>query len=310
MREVYAVLEVAARSDASVLLEGETGTGKEVVARALHSESKRAKGPFVVIDCGAIPAELAESELFGHMRGSFTGATDTRPGAFERAHGGTLLLDELGELPIDLQPKLLRALESREIRKIGGNEVKKVDVRVVAATNRDLQELIDAGEFRSDLFYRLAVIMVQLPSLRERLEDLPVLVQRMLRDMGLADPGPITGPNLEHLQQHGWPGNVRELRNVLERAVAGVGHEEGRFTSLSVHVGGMRASSMRPSGVPTVDLALPFQVGKERHNDAFELAYLTQLLGDTKGNVAEASRRAQLSRRHLYDLLKKHGLKA
>ncbi|MSP59772.1 MAG: sigma 54-dependent Fis family transcriptional regulator [Myxococcales bacterium] len=312
MREVFGVLERVVDAEASVLIEGETGTGKEVVARALHAEGRRASSPFVALDCGAIAPNLVESEFFGHVRGAFTGAVDTRPGAFERAHGGTLFLDELGELPPELQPKLLRVLETREVRKVGAAESRRVDVRVVAGTNRDLQEMVDEGTFRADLYYRLAVVHVLLPPLRARIEDLPVLIEKFLRDGAAASPGAIDGPNLELLAGHAWPGNVRELRNVLQRALACAGAPGMRFCDLPIHIGGRPRAGRReaPAEAAKVDLDVPFSDAKERLVDGFERAYLTALLGATEGNVAEASRRSGLNRRHLYDLLKKHGLRA
>jgi DNA-binding NtrC family response regulator len=258
------------------------------------------KGPFVAIDCGAIPPTLAESELFGHVRGAFTGAVDARVGAFERAHGGTLFLDEIGELPLELQPKLLRALESREIRRVGSSEVRKVDVRVVAATHREVEQLVEDGAFRADLYYRLAVVLVALPALRERREDLPLVVDKLLRDLGDDAPGPIAGPNLKQLAAHDWPGNVRELRHVLPRALAGAGSPSTPFEELSLHVGAPRRVTERPlEAASQIDVSRPFGESKEHVVDAFERAYLTTMLAACEGNVAEVSRRAQINRRHL-----------
>jgi two-component system, NtrC family, response regulator HydG len=307
MREVFGVLEQVVDSEASVLVEGETGTGKDVVARALHTEGRRASGPFVALDCGAIAPNLVESEFFGHVRGAFTGAVDARPGAFERAHGGTLFLDELGEMPLDLQAKLLRVLETREVRRVGGNGSRPVDVRLVAGTNRDLAAMVESGSFRDDLYYRVAVVQIVLPPLRVRIEDLPILIEKFLREAGAKEPGPITGPNLDLMAAHSWPGNVRELRNVLQRALACAGTTAVRFDRLPIHLGARvaRTQAMPPS----VDLDVPFGEAKEQIVDAFEHEYLSKLLAATDGNIAEASRRAALNRRHLYDLLKKHGLR-
>jgi transcriptional regulator with PAS, ATPase and Fis domain len=220
---MLALVDRLAAADVPVLVRGETGSGKEGVARRLHSKSARAKGPFVAVDCGAIPATLIESELFGHVRGAFTGAERDRPGHFVSAHGGTLLLDEIGELPVDLQPKLLRVLQDGEVRPVGGSSSRKVDVRVVAATNRDLEKACREGRFRSDLYYRLAVVEVQVPSLRERLDDLPLLVDHFVRrissEMG-REPVAVEPDALAALARHRWPGNVRELENVLRRALA------------------------------------------------------------------------------------------
>ncbi|MEO6952694.1 MAG: sigma-54 dependent transcriptional regulator, partial [Polyangia bacterium] len=294
-------------SNASVLVEGETGTGKELVARALHSESNRAKQPFVVLDCGAIPAALIESELFGHVRGAFTGATEQREGAFERADGGVLLLDELGELAIDLQPKLLRVLETQEVRKVGGTTSRKVDVRVVAATNRQLDEAVDAGTFREDLYYRVAVVHVALPPLRERPDDLPTIIAGVLRELGVPDAGPVDGPNLQQLAAHDWPGNVRELRNVLQRGLAQAGSAKTRFRELSLHVRARKARAAASTSY--IDLGVPFLEAKEALVSRFEANYLGQLLEASEGNVTEAARRSGLNRRHLHDLLKKYELK-
>jgi two-component system, NtrC family, response regulator GlrR len=222
MRATFAMLERAAASHATVLLEGETGTGKSQAARSLHRQSPRRDGPFITIDCGAIPGSLLESELFGHERGAFTGAVQRHLGTFEAASGGTIFLDELGEMPAELQPKLLRALEERQIRRVGGTASIPVDVRVIAATNRDLRAEVNAGRFRSDLYFRLAVVRITLPSLRQRPEDLPALVDALLESLD-ADPelaAPLRTPEfLAQLARASWPGNVRELRNHLERCL-------------------------------------------------------------------------------------------
>ena len=222
MRTAFALLERAAQSDVTVLLEGETGTGKGVAAEAIHRASTRAAGPFLVVDCGAIPPNLLESELFGHEKGAFTGAVARRVGAFEEASGGTIFLDEIGELAADLQPKLLRVLESKEYRRVGGNAMQKTDVRVVAATNRDLRAEVNAGRFRSDLYFRLAVVKVTIPALRERPEDIPITVETILRALGAdeASAAALRTPEFFAALGHSaWPGNVRELRNYLERCL-------------------------------------------------------------------------------------------
>lgn len=228
LRSMLALVDRIAATDVPVLIRGETGSGKEGVARRLHSSGPRASGPFVAIDCGAIAATLIESELFGHVRGSFTGADRDRPGHFVSANGGTLLLDEVGELPLDLQPKLLRVLQEGEVRPVGGSASSKVDVRVLAATNRDLERCCREGTFRQDLYYRLAVVEVVVPPLRDRLEDLPLLVEHLLARIGAdggsrstGTPPPRLSPAaLERLAAHSWPGNVRELENALRRAAA------------------------------------------------------------------------------------------
>src|SRR5512138_1167252 len=227
MREIYAIIEKIAPTATTVVIDGETGTGKEVVAQAIHSLSPRSRNDLVVFDCGAVPPNLIESELFGHEKGSFTGAVMTRQGLFEQADGGTLFLDELGELPLDLQPKLLRALEQREVRRVGSTKASKVDVRIIAATNRNLEDEVRAGRFRQDLFYRLSVVRVFLPPLRERLEDIPILVKHFLKgqaynrlpDGGLRVKG-MSREAMDMLANYRWPGNVRELVNTIERAVS------------------------------------------------------------------------------------------
>ncbi len=228
MRHIFSVLERAAPSDVTVLLEGESGVGKEVLARSIHALSPRARGPFVTVDCGAIPKDLMESELFGHQKGAFTGANEGRAGLFEQAESGTLFLDELGELPLELQPKLLRVLERREVRRVGGREVKRVDTRVVAATNRRLAEAVRRGEFRQDLFYRLAVARVVIPPLRDRPEDVLPLARSLFR--AVVGDEAIPGDFAQMLRSYRWPGNVRELRNVIERyALLGIRDHDGLF---------------------------------------------------------------------------------
>jgi len=300
MRQVFAVLERVALTDTTVLLEGETGTGKEVIARAIHHHSPRAGGPFVVVDCGAIPLNLVESELFGHEKGAYTGAEDARAGAFEEAATGTLLLDEVGELPLDVQPKLLRALESREIKRLGANRTTPLDLRVVAATHRDLAEEVRAGRFREDLFYRLAVVRVRLPALRERREDIPLLAKEIARKVRPdADPASWLGDGvIAMLLGHHWPGNVRELRNVIERLAA---------------LPDMALAMDSPSGaVPSVSALseLCYHDAKTRVLEAFERAYLSALLAREGGVVARAADRAGVPRQTLHRLIRKHGLRA
>ena len=227
MRELYAVIEKIAPSSATVIIEGETGTGKEVVAQTIHRMSPRAHNTMMVFDCGAVPKNLIESELFGHEKGSFTGAIMTRQGLFEMAHGSTLFLDELGELPSELQPKLLRSLEQREIRRVGATRSLKVDVRIIAATNRELEEEVRSGRFRQDLFYRLSVVRLYLPPLRERIDDIPLLVDSFLQDHaynrlsdGTRKVNRVSGEAMDLLLSYSWPGNVRELINAVERAVS------------------------------------------------------------------------------------------
>jgi DNA-binding NtrC family response regulator len=301
MRELFAVLEHVAPTDTTVLIQGETGTGKEVVARALHEASARRKGPFVAVDCGALPEGLVESELFGHVRGAFTGALAARSGAFVRAHGGTLFLDELAGIPPSVQARLLRVLEERRVRPVGGDAEQAVDVRVVAASRVDLSLAVAEGTFRPDLYYRLAVVTLPLPPLRQRREDLPLLVAELLRRRGF-EPGPIRGPGLEVLSGHDWPGNVRELRNVLERALVLSRGAQG-FEALRL--------SLQPQGTgPEVPLRtdLPFAEAKQALVEAFERHYLRDVLARAGGNLSEAARQAGVDRKHLRALARRHGL--
>jgi len=306
MREVFAVLERASRSDVNVLIEGETGTGKEVAARSLHLASERSRRPFVAFDCASVPPALAESELFGHVRGAFSGAVGDREGAFERADGGTLFLDEMGELPAEIQPKLLRALEEREIRRVGGSDDLAVDVRLIVATNRDLHAEVARGRFRADLLYRLDVVRVRLPPLRQRPEDIAGLATQLL--MGRLEPGDeVAGPNLHELMAYGWPGNVRELRNVLHRAVTMRQVEDGlvRFADLVLNLGPSPVPSSFGVQFPGIAEPLPFKEAKQQLLTAFERAYVDALVTRHDGNISRAAGAAGLSRKHLYDLLKK-----
>jgi len=306
MRRVFALLERIAPTDTTVLVEGETGTGKELVAEAMHDESPRARGPFIVFDCSAASATLIESELFGHVRGSFTGATGDRPGAFEAANGGTLFLDEIGELPLDLQPKLLRALENREVRRVGSNTAHKVDVRIVAATNRSLMHEVDRGRFREDLYYRLAVVPVRLPPLRERLGDVPLLLRHFEEKLRRPGQPPLPENVVDDFCARAWPGNVRELRNAVARALS-----MGTLAAAE-HAGA-------PPGAPpqaavrtgeeamTVDLNEPLFVGRERVAEAFERKYLSAALKQTGNNVSRAAEIAGVNRKFIQRAMKRFG---
>ena len=302
MRAVFERCRKAAPTDLTVLILGETGCGKELVAAAIHQASSRANKPFVVVDCGAIPPTLAESALFGHARGAFTGADRDRVSPFVEADGGTIFLDELGELPVDVQPKLLRALAEQRIKAVGSNTYRPVNVRVIAATRRDLVREVNAGTFRSDLYFRVAQLRIELPALRERTEDIPALVRKMITDLG--DPGAynrITNDSLERLMRHDWPGNVRELRNVI--AVALAFGKDGPI-DLASHLAPM--SSAASESTPT--RGRTFQDAKREVLARFEREYFTALYAECNGNVSEIGRRAAMERAHVRGYLRRHGI--
>jgi two-component system response regulator GlrR len=308
MRKLCALLERAAASDATVLIGGETGTGKEVTAVAIHEHSVRQAGPFVVVDCGAIPSQLLESELFGYERGAFTGAVAARMGALEAANGGTVFLDEIGELSLDMQPKVLRALEGRVVKRVGSNTYTPIDVRVIAATNRNLREEVAARRFREDLYYRLAVLEIRLPPLRERREDFSVLVDDVLAQLGIHDyevAEPLRAPEfVEMLARYRWPGNVRQLRNYVERRIA-LGESiapPGLETPIPPAPG-------QDGAGPKVDLDQPIRVSREAWNNVFESRYVAGLLARHDNNITAAARAAGINRVHFYRLLWKHGLR-
>jgi len=296
LRRIFAVLERVAPSDSTVLLEGETGTGKGLLTQAIHDASPRKTGPLVVVDCASIPAPLVESELFGHVRGAFTGAEAQRTGAFESARGGTIFLDEVGELPLELQPKLLRALEERTIKRVGSDDRVDLDVRVVAATNRDLRAEVNRGVFRADLFYRLNIVRLRVPALRERSEDIGALVAHFYAQFRPEAPEP-PAELVEQLERQAWPGNVRELRAAVERAVllGDLAPELAPPTS-TVHLDGRFDPEVR------------FRVAKEQAIARWERAYLRDLLREAEGNVSRAARLARMDRNHLRELLRRHGL--
>jgi transcriptional regulator with GAF, ATPase, and Fis domain len=312
MREVFGILERVAPTDLTVLICGETGTGKELASRAVHSRSGRCDRPLVVFDCGAAPDNLIESELFGHRRGAFTGAVEARPGVFEQADGGTIFLDEIGELPLELQPKLLRVLEQREVRRVGGTKTKSIDVRVVAATNRNLREEVEKGRFREDLYYRLAVVEISLPPLRERMEDLLPLAEHLLA----------SAPHNSRVHQispevcavfgsYHWPGNVRELNNVVERAIP---FSDGTEINMDALPDALRTGTTgRHQKFVTPQLAkvpseLPFKDAKDQLVEAFERQYLVDLIERHGGNVSRAARAADMDRKSITRLMKKHGI--
>ncbi len=306
MRRVYAILERLALTDATVLVQGETGTGKDVLARSLHAASRRADRPFVAVDCGAIPEHLVESELFGHVKGAFTGATSDRRGVFEEADGGTLFLDEIGEMPLALQPKLLRAIESRSIRRVGGTGVRTVDVRIIAATNRSLASSINDGSFREDLYYRLAVVEVRLPPLRARRDDIPVLAAHFFRLFG--GDGALPAEFVAGLVGRGWPGNVRKLRNYIERSVS-LGTIAPR-PAAPVAASPAAAGPVPPDSIERfVALHLPLKQARRAWTESFELVYVRAMLKLVGGNVTRAAERAGVSRRFLQRMVARLGIR-
>jgi transcriptional regulator with GAF, ATPase, and Fis domain len=348
MREIFGLLERFAPTDSTILLGGETGTGKDVMARAIHAASRRAAKPFVVVDCGAMVGTLIESELFGHERGAFTGAVTQRRGAFELAHGGTVFLDEIGELPLDLQPKLLRAIEQRSFRRVGGNREIRVDLRMIAASKRPLRREVERGKFREDLYFRLAVVPIELPPLRDRRQDIPLLVDKMWGQLqrqhgsagGPQDDGvqdrkrvALSAAAVQSLMAHDWPGNVRELRNVLERAMhlaATSSHRTlgpdalpiaewwggGGPSSVAPSVGSsasaseaQRAPHRAPHRAWVFDPAHSYRQNKSQWESEFERRYVAWLLGRHNGNVSAAARSADMDRKYLHQLAKKHGIR-
>jgi DNA-binding NtrC family response regulator len=311
MRRMFRVLERAAGASSPVLIEGESGTGKELVAAEIVRRGARADRPLVVVDCASIAHNLVESQIFGHARGAFTGAERSRAGAFEAAAGGTVFLDEIGELPLDVQPKLLRVLESGEVRRVGENRHRKIDVRILAATHRDLEREVNRGRFREDLFFRVSVLTVRVPPLRDRREDIPLLVDGFLTSHGAADQrARLTPEVMEALARHDWPGNVRELRNFVERLVV--------LDAEDVEAGDPPIPSVRRAPASTSDAAAPpevvtgierpFRAAKDEAIRGFERAYLQALLRWAEGNVSRAARQAKMDRIHLHRLLQRHGL--
>jgi transcriptional regulator with GAF, ATPase, and Fis domain len=303
MRRLFRILDRVAEGDATILLRGETGTGKEVVARSVHEASRRAGAPFVAVDCGAIAEGLIESELFGHVRGAFSNAIRERRGLIEEANGGTLFLDEIGELPLSLQPKLLRVLEAREVRPVGANATRRVDIRVIAATHRPLALRVNSGAFREDLYYRLAVVEVELPPLRARPEDISVLA-RHFHERFTGQKDGLPDSFVTALSHRAWPGNVRELRNFIERSVS-LGWSECPPAADS------GLSPDAPVGLEAmVPLDLALKEARERWNGQFERLYVSALLKKTQGNVTRAAALAGVTRRSLQRIIVEHGLRA
>jgi DNA-binding NtrC family response regulator len=294
MRRMFELIERIAPTETTVLITGETGTGKELVAEALHKSSRRGRGPFVVLDCGAIPDHLIEDQLFGHERGAFTGATAGRAGVFERAHGGTLFLDEIGELPPDAQSKLLRAVETRVVRRIGGSQSIKCDVRLVAATNRDLAVETNRGGFRSDLYYRVAVARIEVPPLRDRLEDLELLAQHFADELTSGRGGALPDDFLERARRHAWPGNVRELRNAVQQALTAP-------ALLAIGDG-------QPQSLWSIDTSVPFKIAKQRFVDEFDRRFMVTLLEEHGWNISAAARATGVDRMSVYKLLERLGI--
>jgi DNA-binding NtrC family response regulator len=304
MRRLFGVLEKVARTPLSVLIVGETGTGKELVAKALHEVSDRAGSPFVVVDCGSIPPTLAESILFGHERGAFTGATERRKGALAESDGGTLFLDELGELPPELQPKLLRALSEKQVKRVGGAAFEPIDVRVLAATRRDLGVEMNAGRFRSDLFFRIAQVRVELPALRERLSDLPLLVADVCRRVDKPQHVETVLAWIERrMASHDWPGNVRELVNVASVA-ATLADDPAAIDDVLT----LARDVAESEGAGAVGGGTAFGDAKRLAVSAFERDYFTGLAKRCKGNVSEMARQSGMERHHVRAYLRKYGI--
>lgn len=342
IRDVLAMIERLAPTETTVLIHGETGTGKELVAEALHRGSRRAQGPFVVLDCSAIPEQLFEDQLFGHESGSFTGASQQVQGVFESAHGGTIFLDEIGELPLEMQSRLLRVLEARQFRRIGGDRVVQCDVRVVAATHRNLALEVNRGGFRADLYYRLAVAKLEVPALRDRKEDLELLIEHFYRQISPCGLTSLSVEFFERAHRHSWPGNIRELRNAVERALLLPGYcafdveDHGSDAHESTVVAEMATSVIsRPvviatappaTGAPdeterddekilstamswaelqAIDLSASFKEAKQQFVDAFDRQYLRLILHRHKGNISAAARAAGMDRMTIYKLLRR-----
>jgi nitrogen regulation protein NR(I) len=324
IRQIFAVIEKVANTPSTVLITGESGTGKELIARALHENSARHAGPFIKINCAAIPKTLMESELFGYDKGAFTGAVGAKPGRFELAHGGTLFLDEIGEIPVEMQVKLLRVLQESEFERVGGIKTIKVDVRLVTATNRDLQQEIIAGTFRDDLFYRLNVVPIHIPPLRERREDIPLLAEHFLakfNDRLKKQIAAISPEAIERLVAYHWPGNIRELENLMERTILFCEAPEIRVSDLPPEVVGATALPAVPGGTPT-SLPIVGGLGGEEaarpaslkeavraETERVERELIQRALDETGGNVTQAARKLKISRKSLQTKMKELGLR-
>jgi DNA-binding NtrC family response regulator len=318
MVQVFELIKKAARSEANILVMGESGTGKELVARAVHANSPRAGHPFIPVDCASLPENLLESELFGHEKGAFTGAIRTKFGLMETADGGTLFLDEIAELPLGLQVKLLRALQERQIRRVGGTSVMDVDVRLVSATNRDLREAVAKGQFREELYYRVNVIEIRLPPLRDRLGDLKLLAHAFLKKYGQGRFSGFDGDTLAVLEAYAWPGNVRELQNIIERACALADGERITTLDLPEHILSAgrrqeaqpgRAAGGGASEPLTSGADLPLKEAKERWMHVLEGSYLRDLLERHGGNISAAAKAAGIDRKTFHRLIGKYQIK-
>jgi two-component system response regulator HydG len=310
MRKLRASLERLGDQDVPILIQGESGTGKELVARALHERGARRRKRFVALNCGAIPESLIDSELFGHVKGSFTGATTDRAGVLVEADGGTLFLDEIGDMPLAVQARLLRVLQEGEVRAVGSSNVREIDVRVIAATHVELQSAVEQGRFRQDLYYRLNVVVLRVPPLRERLDDLPLLAAHFLKKHGGARPPSLSPDALEAMTTYAWPGNVRELENSILHAIA-LHHGDviGTESLPSAVTGRSRSSGSTGSGSNLDDGELePLTEAKRRASAAFEKRYLVKVMEKAKGSVSEAARLAGLDRTNFRRLLQRHGI--
>jgi DNA-binding NtrC family response regulator len=314
MAQVFELVKKAARSEANILVLGESGTGKELIARAIHANSPRAAQPFVPVDCASLPEHLLESELFGHEKGAFTGAVRSKPGLVETAHRGTLFLDEIAELPAPLQVKLLRVLQERQIRRVGGTALVDVDVRVVSATNRDLREAIAKGHFREELYYRVNVIAIHLPPLRERAGDVRLLAQTFLKRYGQGRVTAIEDAAMAALERYGWPGNVRELQNVMERAGALADGNTITVRDLPEHVVHAAPRPAAPglgaAGGPPGGTDLTLKAAKEQWLQVLEVSYLRDLLARHHDNVSSAAKAAGIDRKTFHRLINKYNLRA
>lgn len=316
MRKIFGILEKVAPTNVSVVIGGETGTGKELVARAVHEHSKRSKNNIVIFDCGAVAENLIESELFGHEKGSFTGATNARQGAFELADGGTIFLDEIGELSMDLQPKLLRVLETGEIKRVGADRPKHVNVRVVCATHRNLKEMAKQGTFREDLYFRLNVVSIFLQPLRRRKDDIPLLVEHFFKvaQKTVGNDAKVQGINpeaMEVLENYPWPGNIRELKNAIDRAYSFCDSDQIEVSHLPEYLQGISSQMSEDDGAGVdvdVDVSVPFKEAKEQWIENFEKDYLIKLLKKNDLNISQAAKEAGIDRKSVQRLLKKYDL--